>query len=416
MSGSAPTRRTPMANRILGVALVLSVSPAHHASAQDSWTDRTVSARARERAPLVLAARASARRARARIEGVGLHPNPSLEWEHQESFAPNAQGQDLVSAIIPFDLSGRRDAARRLAELTAEESEVHASRVGLELSARALALFYGALAAERRVTLLNGAQEVLDEAARVLSSRQAVGEASGYERARLSLEAELGRSRLARAALGLSVSVQELAALLGEGDSTRAVSGDFDVARPAPLDELLARAAEGRPELRSLDSRMTIARRARSAADTAWIPSFALLAGYNRQDGTQVGHGYTVGLRVDIPLFDRGQGERAEADAALSSLTEYGDALRVSVRAELGAARTRLEGVIAERRRFTAATGEATELLLRAANTGFEGGELTLVELLDARRAALQVAERRLALDLAVRLADVELRRITGTP
>lgn len=406
-------RETPTVNRILCVVLAMVVTVTSSADAQDVWTAQSVSSRVRERAPLLVSARASAREAHARVEGVGLHPNPSVDWERQESFAPDAQAQDLVRVTIPFDLSGRRDAARLLAELSAEDSDVAASGVGLSLWARALTIFYDALAMERRVALLHDAQGVLDEAARVLSSRQAVGEASGYERARLTLEAELGRSRLTRAALDRRVALDQLAALLGEAEA-RPMVGDFDVPPPPPLDELMARAAGDHPELRSLAGRLSTARTARSAADTAWFPSFSVQAGYNRQEGLQVGHGYTVGLRVDIPLFDRGQGEQAQAAVAVASLEDYGDALRAAVRSEVRAARARLEGVISERARFDATTSEATELLLRAANTGFQGGERSLVELLDARRAALEVAERRLDLDLEARLADIELRRVTG--
>lgn len=405
-----------MRGRIFGLTIVGLMTFPSQGRAQESWTDRSVSERARERAPLVLAARGSARRARARVEGVGLHPNPSVDYERQEAFAPNAQTQDLARAVVPFDLSGRRDAARLLAELSAEESEVDASSLGQDLSAQALSLFYRALAAEPRVTLLREAQEALDGAARILASRESAGEASGYERARLSLEAELARSRLARAVLDLSVSTQELAALLGEEGIAGSLAGDFEVSPPAPVDELMRRAAVERPELASLDRLLATARSARSAADTAWIPSFAIFGGYNRQDGPLVGHGYSVGLRVDIPIFDRGQGEQAEAAAAVSSIEEYGDALRIALRARVRAARARLEGALAERARFGGSTHEAAELVVRAATTGFQGGERSLVELLDARRAALEVAERRLALDLAVRLADVELRRMTGTP
>ena len=421
MSCSFRTRKTPMANRILGIApTVLLISAlllsavSVSASAQDVWTERSVSVRARERAPLALAARVSARRARARVDGVGLHPNPTVDWERQESFAPNTQGQDLVRVTVPLDLSGRRDAARALEELSATDSEVAAQSIGLELAAQALSLFYELLALERRLALLNEAQAVLDEAARVLFSRQAAGEASGYERARLTLEVELGQSRLARATLARAVSREELAALLG-GPATVPLSGDFEVEPPPSFDALVERATDAHPELRSLDARVAIATRARDASDWAWVPAFSVLAGYNRQDGLQVGHGYTVGVRMDVPLFDRGQGEQAEARAALSSLDEYGDALRLAVRAQLRAARARLEGAMAERARFDEATHEAAELLSRAASTGYQGGERSLLELLDARRAVLEVAERRLALDLAVRLADVELRRITGS-
>ena len=415
MSSRPVTPKTPTAGRIIGLTILgLSVLPTQ-TRAQEAWTDSRVSARARDRAPLVVLARGEARRARGRAQGIGLHPNPSIDYERQESFAPNAQSQDLARVVVPFDLSGRRDAARLLAELSADESEVEASSVGLELSAHALSLFYRALAAQRRVELLRTAQDALDDAARILASRESAGEASGYERARLSLEAELARSRLARATLELSVSTQELGALLGEEAGGASLIGDFEVAPPPAVDELMSRAEQERPELASLDRRLATARRARGAADTAWIPNFAIFGGYNRQVGPLVGHGYSLGLRVDIPLFDRGQGEQSEAAAAASAVEEYGDALRVALRMQVGAARARLAGVLMERARFGDSTAEAAELVVRAARTGFQGGERSLVELLDARRAALEVAERRLALDLAVRLADGELRRMTGT-
>lgn len=403
--------KTPMANRIpwLAALLVLVASPAR---AQAPWTDAHVVEQARERAPLTVAARGVASQARARIEGVGLHPNPYLDWERQETFAPNAQSQDVVRAHVPLDLSGRREAARRLAELGAEASSAEALDLGVRLAGRALELFYRALGLERRIVLLREGQAVLDEVSRVLASRQAAGEASGYERARLALEAELGRSRLEQAAAEHDVRLQELAALLGS--APRQVRGDFQVDSPPPLEALVARALETHPILRSLETRRELARQARSAADTAWIPRFELFGGYDLQLGPSAGHGYAVGVVLDLPIFDHGQGERAEAEAAVSSLSAFDAALTQAVRGEVAAARARLVAAIAERARFEAATGEPTEQLVRAATSGYRGGERSLVELLDARRAALEVAERRLALDLAVRLADVTLRQTLG--
>ena len=88
--------------------------------------------------------------------------------------------------------------------------------------------------------------------------------------------------------------------------------------------------------------------------------------------------------------------------------------MRRRVAGELREARLRLAGLMAERRRFAEAGTLQLGLLRRAAQTGFEGGERTLVELIDARRATISVAQRHLALDLAVRLADVDLRRASG--
>ncbi len=410
-----PLRLTPIPNRIFFVAGALFFCAGATAHAQPTpWTEARVVEHARERAPLALVAEGAARRARARVEGVGLAPNPFVDWERQESFAPNAQSQDVARAHVPLNLSGRRSAQRLLAELDAEDASASATDLTLGLAAQALGLFYSALALERRLTLLRAGQDVLDEVSRVLASRQAAGEASGYERARLALEAELGRSQLAQASSELAITLEQLAALLGEADGSRQVRGDFEVAPPPPVDALLARARQNHPLLRSLETRLDLAQRARNASSTAWIPQFEIFGGYNHQGGAQEGHGYDVGLSLDLPFFDRGQGERAESEAALSSLETYGQAFRAAMRADISAARARLEAALAERERFAGATHADSEVLVRAARTGYSGGERSLVELLDARRAALQVAERKLKLDLAVRLADVALRQAVG--
>jgi cobalt-zinc-cadmium efflux system outer membrane protein len=411
------TDKTPTHNRtsVLPAAIAtLAQFIASSAGAQQVWSDPLIVSRAKEHAPLATAARGEARRARARVEGAGLHPNPFVDWERQQTFAPNAQSQDVVRAHIPFDLSGRRAVARLLAEVDAEGSSAEATQIGLRLAARALRFFYRALSLKRRIDLLQEAQAVLDEADRVLASRQATGEVSGYERARLALEAELARSRLQSASAERLVAAHELAALLGAEGAARTLEGDFDVAAPPAIDVLVARASRAHPLLRSLDTRLALARRARGAAGTVWIPRFEIFGGYNNQAGPQVGRGYAVGVVLDLPVFDRGQGERAEADAALASVDQEARALRAALRAAVGAAHDRLDAALKERQRFAGATVEDTELLLRAARTGYRGGERTLVELLDARRAVLEVSERKLNLDLAVRLADVELRQVTG--
>lgn len=411
------TTKTPTPSRIYWLAaaalgqLVVTTS----AAAQPVWTDELIAARAKEHAPAAIAARGQAERARARVEGVGLHPNPFVDWERQETFAPNAQSQDVVRAHIPFDLSGRRSVSRLLAQIDAEGLGADASLAGLELAARALGLFYVTLSLDQRLDLLQEAQAVLDEAARVLTRRQAAGEASGYERARLALEAELARSRLEATIAERSVSARELAALVGADGPADRLVGDFEVAAPPPIDALVARARSEHPLLRSLEARAELARRAHGAAGTAWVPRFELFGGYNVQAGPQVGRGYAVGVVLDLPVFDRGQAARAEADATLSALGDEERALRSSLRAAVGAAHDRLDAALKERQRFSAATDEDTEVLLRAVRTGYRGGERSLVELLDARRAVLAVAERRLSLALAARLADVELRRVTGT-
>ena len=93
-----------------------------------------------------------------------------------------------------------------------------------------------------------------------------------------------------------------------------------------------------------------------------------------------------------------------------------GRGARAGARGGVRAAHAPLLGLTAERARFAGATDAAREVLATAAAAGYRDGERTLLELIDARRAVLENAERRLALDLAVRLAEVRLRGATGSP
>lgn len=402
--------KTPMQARIYALTTLLLLTPA--ATSAQTWDAQTVAELAAERAPRVRAAAARERLARGAIEGAGLRDNPSVGWERQEAFDPNAQAQDVVTARVPLDLSGRPDARRALAEVDAELASGAAERERLDAVAVALAAFYRALAASRRVAILERAQEALDEATRVLEQRREAGESSGYARARMELEAELGRSRLAQARLDARAQRDALAGLLGEPGAPT-LRGELAPEAPPALDVVLGRLAH-RPDVAALERAADRASDAAGAADLAWIPRIDLEAGYNRVDGPVPGHGYALGIGIEVPLFDHGQGERARAQAARDAASELRSATTQRAHAEARVAHARLTALLAERERFASVTGESTEVLLRAATSGYREGERTLVELLDARRASVETSERGLQLEMAARLAHIALRRATG--
>lgn len=403
----------PIAGRSSIAVLALFATPAQ----AQVWTEEVVIGMASERTLEVRTALVRAETARARASTEGLWPNPWVDWERQEAFAPNAQIQDLARLIVPLDLSGRRDARRALADVEAALGEADAAAARAQAIEGALALFYEVLAAERRLRSYEETQAALDEALRVVRSREATGEASGYASARLTLEAELARSRLEEARVQVAARRARLAALLGADAPPDRLSGTFEVERVPALGALLRDAAAHRPELVALRDAEAAARRAAGAAEWAWIPRIDLSGGYNRQQGQAeniVGHGYVFHAAVEIPLFDHGQGERAQATAARSAVTAQRDALEARVAAEVRAEHARLSGVIAERERFGASVAEPAGVLARAAASGYRDGERSVVELVDAQRALADARERAIELDLAARRAELALRRASG--
>lgn len=352
-------------------------------------------------------AEAEAERARRAAEGAGRLPNPTLGFERQEAYSPNAQSQDLLSLTWPIQLSGRAATERALAEVDASMAEVELERARLELLARSLELFYVALGRAQRTAHLESGVEVLTEAERLIQSRQAAGDASGYETERIGLELSFARSRAAQARLEAAAARAELGALVGTDD---APLGDFQVDAPAPESELMTRARRERRDGLALDAWVSSATDAQRRSRRGGLPDLALIVGYNRQRAP-TGHGYALGAEITLPFFDRNQGPRGEADALADRAQIVRDTWDRRVLAEVRGARARLDALLRERERFS--TTDAGSLV-QAAIAAYREGERTLVELIDARRAAMDVLIRRTELDLQVRLADVALRRATG--
>ncbi len=383
------------------------------ASAQ-AWSESDVIARAEEASPDARAALIQSRIAEARAQTAGLFPNPRVEWERQETFPPYPNGQDLVRLVAPLEVGGRLPARRALAEVDAALSAAQAARIESDAVEAALVAFYRALALERRAALRREAVAALDEAQRVILARRAAGEAAGYDAARLTLESELARSQAQEADVEAAAARGALGSLLG----TRApheLAGDLPPQAPPSLAHLLDVALDRREDVPALRRAESAAARARAAADWAWIPEIALTGGYNRQFFENLqGNGYVFVVSIPLPIFDYGQAEREQARAADEAVGAYREALEARIEAEVSTAHQRVVALIAERARFEEAVRAPLDVVTRAAVSGYAEGERSVLELVDARRAAVDAADRALALELAARLAEVHLRRVSG--
>ena len=156
----------------------------------------------------------------------------------------------------------------------------------------------------------------------------------------------------------------------------------------------------------------TLDPRSRAAA-RGWMPDVTLGAGPKRIDngiGTETG--VVFSLSIPLPVFDRQQ--PAEKRAAAEAL---------QARAEHNLARARAEGDLrglqAQTERLRAAAidyrkqMDAVELL-RIAEAAYQGGESTLLELLDAYRGALEAELTALDLEWKAREARIEYDLLTG--
>jgi cobalt-zinc-cadmium efflux system outer membrane protein len=124
--------------------------------------------------------------------------------------------------------------------------------------------------------------------------------------------------------------------------------------------------------------------------------------------------GTVLSIQAVLPLFDRGRPERAIAQARANQASTELEALRITLRADIVAARA----AAVERRRAAERYREAalknSGEVERIAQVSYDAGERGILELLDAYRTSSAARVRQAALDATARESEIELEFISG--
>ncbi|MGZ8414602.1 MAG: TolC family protein, partial [Gemmatirosa sp.] len=172
-------------------------------------------------------------------------------------------------------------------------------------------------------------------------------------------------------------------------------------------------AIERRSDLSALRAGIAAARQRRSAESRATLPDVAL------QLGTMQSAGHSariIGVMVPLPLLDRNAGGRARAAGALLVAEAELRAAENAARAEATAAVASLSALLAARGLGADSLAARAAEVARVAQAAYAEGGVTLLELLDARRAYAEVLTAALRWSTELRLARLELNRASGAP
>jgi outer membrane protein TolC len=351
--------------------------------------------------------------ARAGLLQASLLPNPSGSL----SYTPILGGHDIApawAASLTEDLRAiltyhtRKKAARFQVEQVNADLLWQEWQVAQQARILAVDLYWGGLAA----SLADRQLRLLDEEVREVQAATRSGALSLTALAPL-LAAKAGAAQTA-ASLGLAQlqGWQELDGLLGLQPGVR-----FAIARPrvAPLppdlDALIAQLPSRRPDLVALQLGY---RSADESVRSAIIGQFpALVAGYAwGQDTTNVRSGGPTAT-FDVPIFDRNQGQVAQARATRLQLHE-------EYQARLDAAVGAAKGLASQIRRLRSDAGQAerdaaaAEAQSRSAQRAYAQDTLDQRSLADFETTALQRRIEALALERSLAEARITLTVYLG--
>ncbi len=343
----------------------------------------------------------------------GQLPNPTLSYSQDRLNGSPDTVEHTWMLSQTFDVSGRRSLHREAADRRVEA--VSASNAGrrLELAADIRRSFHDALLRQETIRATGSWVARFTQVEGLVAKLARAGEASGYDRRRLERERRTAEARLAAERAEQERVLARLAALTGvSADSV--LKGELLPPPLPPLDTALAR-IDQRPDLQALARRAEAADLEGRAAQRGAISELTLGVGPKRVDnGMTKENGLALSLAVPLPLFDRQQAGRQRAAAeALQARAEHGLA-RSRAEGELRGLHRQAEGLRTTATEYRSSALAASADLLRIAETAYQGGESSLLELLDAYRGALEAETTALDLEARAREARIEYDLLTG--
>lgn len=359
----------------------------------------------------LVALRIEIERARARLTQSGTRPNPTLDFEQQNGVL-NSPGERSASVgfSLPLEVGGQRGArvavARVAIDAAAAELADRERRLAHEIRHR----YADALIAARELEMTDRLHGVQLETSRFVEARVSVGDAAPLERDLLLADVERLKARRVLIESALQTAVLKLRHLAAIPDTEtmllkETLESSLTINNHTGIDTAVAVALRQRPDI-------VFARLAEDAAQAGYrlaraeaIPNVTAFARYGQTssafDETPVGflrdkdRLVTFGVSITLPLLNRNQGARADAQLAVRQAEARRQFVESVIRTEVISAYRRLESV---EKSLSIYQNEVITRLTQNVNTmraAYEIGAFRIGDLLAEQRRLLE-AQREL--------------------
>ncbi len=369
-------------------------------------------------------------RARARRQQAGLFPNPILEVEQTGGTLGISKGEleRRAELSVPIEYAGKRGRRIDVADLELQIAEVLFADRERRLTADVRRLYAESIAATRELAFTNELTQIDAEIGNVLRIRVREGDAAPLEEKLLRVEIDRLRSRQAMLEGRRRASELRLSTAAGlPADEHIDLSDSYgEGVTPPDSGEAIRLALERRPDLRAAHLNISAAEAGLRLAKAQALPEITIFGGYAKSrsafDVTPVGplvdedQLFNAGVGITLPIFNRNQGVKAEAAAAIEQATRLGELTELQVRAEVESAAARYRAAEAAIAVFREDVIERSAENVRTMRAAYEAGAFTISEFLAERRRFVD-AQRELTEALTERaVALIDLQAAVAEP
>ena len=351
------------------------------------------------------AARLEIEKAKARLTQAGLRPNPTLEFEQSSGrlVGNSGEGEFTIGASLPIEIYGRRTARINAAQIAIEASTAEVRNRERILVANILTNYAEALAALRELENTENLLELDLQTTRFVQIRVNEGETPPLELSLLQAEVERLRSRRELAEGRLQSSLTQLKLLAGVPFDEPLLLREQISAVNLPVLPTTAEAAveigiRTRPDvlLASLEEQVATAGlrlvRAQSKPDLTVYTRYG--QGHSNVDlpagvFPQRDRNLTFGAAIGIPLFNKNQGAKAEAEIAIRQTQARREFAERVVRGEILSAFQRIEAANRAVSTLETAAIPRTAQNVETFRRVYEIGEIKITDLINEQRRLL---------------------------
>ena len=392
--------------RTFAVCAVVCLHTAVAAAQGRDLTLAEVLARARDQAPEIVGARLALEEARGRLLGASIRfqANPEIDAALGNRNGPDTRFTDFELGLSQGFEPGRRSARIAGANAAIARSSANVDEVTRTVLRLAASAYYRAVHANERIRLLSAAHELAASVYSAADRRFRAGDIA-------VLDVNIARASLARARAEREGAEASKAAALGELRQLLRLEPDAGVvgslSPPGETDLHAAlQAASQRPELRALEAGIDEAGAELRLGQSFSKPEYGAGVRYAREEGDQIVMG---GMTITLPMFSRGQEQRAVGAARAARLRVELEAARSRVQLEVRAAFDSFTRRLAAVRVLEADAIPGLDENEQLTTRSFEVGQIGLPDLLLIRRETLDTRFQHLDALLEAALARIDL-------
>ncbi len=327
-----------------------------------------------------------------RVTQAGLYPNPSIGFDGEGLGSGAGSGGETIyrveQEIVLGDKLGK---ARRVAE--ADRLSAQAGFVAEEfaIASRVTRAYYAAVAARER---LENRRRLLDLAERLLGAAAAqveAGSATEPDQLRAEVVREQAEIEYESARLDYEASKRGLASVMGLDDPIDLPLSSPPRALPVLADQetILASALEANSRVALARLAIERAQKAHELARAEAIPNLIASVGPRYSD-IENETTLDVGLGIEVPLFDRNQGNiRAALSERLSSAAALRE-VQLELIAEVSGAYAAYQAARIAVDRYDERLLPKAERTLELTRQAYERGKTDYLRLLDAQQVVVE--------------------------